>query len=97
MSRAIIVIEPGFGRSVEELPHLAADLVRRNVDSVASGTPSVVAARDVSKTVPVVFVAAFDPVSTGVVDSLARPGGNVTGLTAIFADLNGKRLELLKD
>ena len=93
-----LVIEPGFGQSVEELPHLAADLVRRNVDVlVASGTPSVMAARAVSKTVPVVFVAAFDPVSTGVVDSLARPGGNVTGLTAIFADLNGKRLELLKE
>ena len=99
MSRArISSLNPGSGGSVEELPHLAADLVRRNVEVlVASGTPSVVAARDVSKTVPVVFVAAFDPVSTGVVDSLARPGGNVTGLTAIFADLNGKRLELLKE
>jgi putative ABC transport system substrate-binding protein len=93
-----LVIEHGFGQSVEELPHLAADLVRRNVDVlVASGTPAVLPARDVSKTVPVVFVAAIDPVSTGVVDSLARPGGNVTGLTAIFADLNGKRLELLKE
>jgi putative tryptophan/tyrosine transport system substrate-binding protein len=47
--------------------------------------------------VPVVFVAAIDPVATGVVTSLARPGGNVTGLTAVFADLVGKRLEILKE
>jgi hypothetical protein len=47
--------------------------------------------------VPVVFVAALDPIETGVVTSLARPGGNVTGLTAVFADLTGKRLEFLKE
>jgi putative ABC transport system substrate-binding protein len=92
------VVEYGLGQSVEELPRLAADLVHRNIDVlVASGTPAVLPARDATKTVPVVFIAAIDPVAIGLVDSLARPGGNVTGLTAIFSDLNGKRLELLKE
>ena len=59
---------------------------------VASGTPSVLPARNATSTIPVVFVAAIDPVATGVVASLARPGGNVTGVSAIHADLTGKRL-----
>jgi putative tryptophan/tyrosine transport system substrate-binding protein len=92
------VIEPGFGSSVAELPELAADLVRRNIDVlVASGSPAVLPARNATQSIPVVFVAAIDPVAVGLVSSLARPGGNVTGLTALFADLMGKRLELLKD
>ena len=93
-----IIIEYGLGRSTEQLPDIAADLVRRKVDVlVASGTPSALPARNATRTIPVVFVAAIDPIATGLVASLARPGGNVTGLTALFADLTGKRLELLKD
>ena len=93
-----IVIEYGIGQTVEELPQFAAKLVSRNVDIlIASGTPAVVPARNATETIPVIFIAAIDPVATGVVQSLARPGGNVTGLTALFADLTGKRLELLKE
>jgi ABC-type uncharacterized transport system substrate-binding protein len=90
--------EYGLAKSVAELPNLAADLVRRQVNVlVASGTPAVIPARNATTTIPVVFIAALDPVATGVVTSLARPGGNVTGLTAVFSDLTGKRLELLKE
>jgi putative ABC transport system substrate-binding protein len=93
-----IVLEYGLGRSVEQLPDIAADLVRRKVDVlVASGTPSVMPARNATRTIPVVFVAAIDPIATGLVKSLARPGANVTGLTALFADLTAKRFELLKE
>jgi putative tryptophan/tyrosine transport system substrate-binding protein len=87
-----------LAKDVVELPDLAADLVRSKVDVLlASGTPAVIPARNATNTIPVVFVAAIDPVATGVVASLARPGGNVTGLTAVFSDLTGKRLELLKE
>jgi putative ABC transport system substrate-binding protein len=93
-----IVIEYGVGRTREQLSDIAAELVRLKVDVlVASGTPSVLPARDATKTIPVVFVAAIDPVAIGLVTSLARPGGNVAGLTALHTDLTGKRLELLKE
>jgi putative ABC transport system substrate-binding protein len=93
-----LVFEYGLAQGVAELPGLAADLVRSQVDVlIASGTPAVIPARNATATIPVVFVAAIDPVATGVVASLARPGGNVTGLTAVFSDLTGKRLELLKE
>jgi len=93
-----ITIEYGLARSAAQLPDVAAELVRLKVDVlVASGTPSVLPARNATSTIPVVFVAAIDPVATGVVASLARPGGNVTGVTAMHADLTGKRLELLKE
>jgi putative tryptophan/tyrosine transport system substrate-binding protein len=93
-----IVFKYGIAQNVKQLPELASDLVRRKVDVlVASGTPAVLPARHATNVVPVVFVAAIDPIATGVVTSLARPGGNVTGLTAVFADLTGKRLELLKE
>jgi ABC transporter substrate binding protein len=79
------IIEYGLAGNVEQLPEIAAELLRRKVDVlVASGTPSVVPAKNATKTVPVVFVAAIDPVATGVVVSLARPGGNVTGVSAVF-------------
>lgn len=93
-----ITFEYGLARTASQLPEMAADLVRRRVEVlVASGTPSVVPARDVSPPVPVVFVAAVDPVAAGVVKSLARPGGHVTGVTAVHADVTGKRLALLKE
>ena len=92
------IIEYGLARNVEQLPETAAELLRRKVDVlVASGTPSVVPAKNATKTVPVVFVAAIDPVATGVVASLARPGGNVTGVSAVFADAMGKRVQLVKE
>lgn len=88
----------GIAERVDQLPSIAADLIRRKADvMLASGTPAVLPARNATNTVPVVFVAALDPIETGVVASLARPGGNVTGLTAVFADLTGKRLEFLKE
>jgi putative ABC transport system substrate-binding protein len=92
------IFDYGVAKRVAELPGLAADLIRRNVDVlVASGTPAVLPASHATKVIPIVFIAAIDPVATGVVTSLARPGGNVTGLTAVFSDLTGKRLELLKE
>src|SRR5262245_58178013 len=93
-----VTIDYALGRNAEQLPQLAADLVRRKVEVlVASGTPSVLPARSAARDIPVVFVAGIDPIATGLVASLARPGGNVTGLTALHADLTGKRLELLKE
>jgi putative ABC transport system substrate-binding protein len=93
-----ITIEYGLARSAAQLPDVAAELVRRKVDVlVASGTPSVLPAKSATSTIPVVFVAAIDPVATGVIASLARPGGNVTGVTAVHADVTGKRLQILKE
>jgi putative ABC transport system substrate-binding protein len=91
-------IEYGLAASAGQLPAIAADLVQRKVDVlVASGTPSVMPAKNATKTIPIVFVAAIDPVAAGVTASLARPGGNVTGVTAMHADLIAKRLGLLKE
>ena len=92
------VIEYGLAVNAQQLPDIAADLVRRRVDIlVASGTPSVMPAKNATHTVPIVFVAAVDPVAAGVTASLARPGGNITGVTAMHADLIAKRLGLLKE
>ncbi len=92
------VFDFGIAESVDQLPAIAAALVGRHVNVlVASGTPAVLPARNATNTIPIVLVAAVDPVAAAVVTSLARPGGNVTGLTAVFADLTGKRLELLKE
>jgi putative ABC transport system substrate-binding protein len=77
---------------------LAADLVRMKVDLiVASGTPTVLAAKKATTTIPIVMTNVGDPVGTGLVASLARPGGNVTGLSSLGIELNTKRLEILKD
>ena len=80
----------------DRLPALAADLTRRKVDVIAavSGDVSIRAASSPSSTIPVVFITGSDPVQNGMVASLARPGGNVTGLSS-FAELAGKRLEIL--
>jgi ABC-type uncharacterized transport system substrate-binding protein len=93
-----LVFDFAIAEGVEQLPGLVADLIRRKADViVASGTPAVLPARNATTVVPVVFIAALDPTATGVVTSLARPSGNVTGLTAVFSDLTGKRLEFLKE
>ena len=80
------------------LPAVADELVRLKVDViVTASTISALAAKNATRTIPIVFYSAGDPVATGLVDSLARPGGNITGFTVISALLAGKRLELLKE
>ena len=82
----------------DRFPELAAELVRLKVDLiVASGAPSARAAMQATTTIPIVMTSAGDPLRSGLVTSLARPGGNVTGSTQLGAELAGKRLELLKD
>jgi ABC-type uncharacterized transport system substrate-binding protein len=82
----------------DRLPDLAAELVGLKLDViVAAPTPSVLAAKKASATTPIVFASIVDPVASGLVASLARPGGNITGLTVLGPELSGKRLELLKE
>ena len=82
----------------ERFPALVAELVRHKVDViVTAGTPGALAAKKATKTIPIVIAVAGDAVGAGLVDSLARPGGNVTGSTTIVQELEGKRLELLKE
>ena len=84
----------------DRLPELAAELVRLKVDIIvaAGGNPAIQAAKNATKTIPIVMVGGgADPVEAGLIDSLARPGGNVTGLTNLGRELGGKRLELLKE
>src|SRR5215510_6526676 len=94
-----ITIEYRFGeQKPERLPELAADLVRLKVDLIlVSGAPTALAAKGATRTIPIVTANAGDPVGLGLVASLARPGGNVTGLTGLSTELNTKRLEVLKD
>jgi putative ABC transport system substrate-binding protein len=85
------------GRS-ERFAEIAAELVRLKVDVILThNTPPVLAAKEATSVIPIVFASAGDPVGTGVVASLARPGGNVTGLSAGSTDVVGKRLELLRE
>ena len=82
----------------ERFPDLIAELIAANVDIiVTAGTPATLAVKKATSTVPVVMAAIGDPVGTGIVPNLARPGGNITGLSAIAPDLEGKRLELLRE
>ena len=86
--------------SVDRFPELAAELVRLKVDVivVAGGDRLIRAAKNATKTIPIVMTGAgVDPVEAGLVESLARPGGNVTGITTLSRELGGKRLELLKE
>jgi putative ABC transport system substrate-binding protein len=94
-----LVIEPRFADGkLERLPMLAQELVRLNPDVMfVSTTPGSLAAKAATATIPIVFVAVADPVGNGLVPSLARPGGNITGITHIVAELTGKRLQLLKE
>jgi putative ABC transport system substrate-binding protein len=83
---------------LDRLPTLADELVRLKVDVlVASSTSAALAAKNAARTIPIVFLNVSDPVASGLVDSLARPGGNITGITSIDSVLAGKRLELLKE
>jgi putative ABC transport system substrate-binding protein len=94
-----IAIEYRFAESkADRLPELAADLVRLKVDLIVTRATTVtLVAKRATTTIPIVIAAAADPVSAGLVASLARPGGNVTGLSSLAPDLNTKCLEILKD
>jgi putative ABC transport system substrate-binding protein len=94
-----IAIEYRFAEQKNErVPELAADLVRLKVDLiVATATPVALDAKSATPTIPIVMLSAGDPAAAGLVASLARPGGNVTGLSTLSTELNTKRLEILKD
>jgi ABC-type uncharacterized transport system substrate-binding protein len=94
-----IAIEYRFPEgSFDQLPRVAEELVRLHVDIlIAAAGPAAAAAQKVTTSVPIIFVAVHGPVEIGLVSSLARPGGNVTGLAISAADLAGKRLELLRE
>lgn len=93
------VIEFRYGENrPERFPELAAELVQMNVDVIVAGTePVISAAKRATRTIPIVMTAAADPVGAGLVDSLAHPGGNVTGVTLFAPDLAAKRLQLLRE
>jgi putative tryptophan/tyrosine transport system substrate-binding protein len=83
---------------LDRLDSLAADLVRLKVDAIfGTATPTIQAAKKATTTIPIVMIAGADPVETGLVASLERPGGNITGLTSVSSALNGKRMELAKE
>ncbi len=93
-----IAVETRYSERAEWLPDLAAELVQLKVDVIVTwGTPAARAAENATSTIPIVMAAAIDPVGTGLVSSLARPGGNLTGLSSGGAELSGKALELLRE
>ena len=93
-----IVIEYRYAEGkVARLSNLAEELVRLNVDVIWALGPAVSHAKNATKTIPIVITHISDPVGSGLVASLARPGGNITGLSGIGPELGGKRLELLKE
>jgi putative tryptophan/tyrosine transport system substrate-binding protein len=94
-----VSIETRFAEGdYERLPGLAAELVRRKVDVIAAySTPAVKAALDATKSIPVVMSGVVDPVATGLVAGLGRPGGNVTGLSLMAPEIIGKQMQLLKE
>jgi putative ABC transport system substrate-binding protein len=85
-------------RKLDRLPALMAELVRLKVDAIISAGATVTRpAKEATRTIPIVMAQDTDPVGNGFVASLARPGGNITGLSSYSAELNGKRAELLKE
>jgi len=94
----IIIEYRNAGGKFDRLPALAAELVRLKVDLIVTGgPPSARAAKEATATIPIVMIQVGDPVGSGFVASLARPGGNITGLSGLAPELSGKRLELLKE
>jgi putative ABC transport system substrate-binding protein len=94
-----ILIEYRYAeRKLDRVPSLAAELVQLKVDVlIVPFQEGILAAKQATKTIPIVISTAQDPVATGIIDSFARPGGNITGLTRLTRELSGKRLELLKE
>jgi putative ABC transport system substrate-binding protein len=94
-----IVIEYRYAEGkLDRLQELAAELVRLKVDVIVTAGPSATrAAKEATVTSPIVMAFDYDPVGSGAVASLARPGGNITGLSALYPEMSGKRLELLKE
>ena len=93
-----IIIESRYAEGkLERLPDLVAELVRLKVDVIVTSGSAILPAKKASATIPIVFAGSADPVGTGLVSSLGRPGGNITGLSNMAPDLDGKRLELLKE
>src|SRR4029450_12202246 len=81
----------------ERFPDRAAELVRLRVDIIVTrGTPAAIAAKNATATIAIVMASAGDPIGTGLVPNLAHPGGNLTGLSSVVAELSGKRIELLR-
>ena len=94
-----LVFERRFSEgNAERFPEFAAEMVRLSVDCIiVITTPAALAAKHATQTIPIVMTTALDPVGAGLVASLARPGGNITGLSVLAPELSGKRLELLKE
>jgi putative ABC transport system substrate-binding protein len=96
--RDVVIMHRSADSNRERLRALAADLVGMKVDViVTASTPAISAAKESTRTIPIVFASAGDPVGSGLVASLAKPGGNITGVTILSPELSGKRLELLKE
>ena len=93
-----LIMEYRYAEGREErLPDLAAELVRLKVDVIVAGGPAIRAAQHATSTIPIVMAVSGDPVAQGYVASLARPGGNITGVSILGAEITGKRLEILKE
>lgn len=99
VERKNILIEYRYVQGkLDQIPSLVAELVQLKVDVLVSPfSPTIRAAKQATRTIPIVMVTTLDPVAAGLVDSMARPGGNITGLTRLTRELSGKRLELLKE
>ncbi len=95
--RNVIIVGRYSEGNFDRLPALAAELVRLDLDVIVAATTTATAARRATSTIPIVMTNELDPVGSGLVATLAKPGGNVTGLTSRVSDLGGKRLQLLKE
>jgi putative tryptophan/tyrosine transport system substrate-binding protein len=96
--KSISFVHRSADNKLDRLPALAGELVRLDVDLIVTrGTPEVIALKNATRRIPIVFYSVTDPIAAGLIDSLARPGGNITGVTTIETVLVGKRLELLKE
>ena len=95
--RTATIVYRWAGGRTERYTEIAAEFVRLNVDVIVSSGTAIVAAKQVTSVIPIVFAVATDPLGSGLVANLARPGGNVTGLSSLTSDLFGKRLEILRE